>query len=307
MTAFQGRDAVVVIPHYNDSTRLGRCLSALAPQLAAAPQVAAIVVDNGSTGAEAEALAALRAAHPAVSFVTETKKGAAEARNRGVAETGGAEGPELICFLDCDCLPDPDWLARALAIGATRLAPGGDADLVGGTITLFDETPGPRSGAEAFEAVFAFDNRGYIEQKGFSVTANLLTRRAVFTATGPLIHGLSEDLEWCRRAVSKGFRLRHDDGLRVGHPSRSDWAALAKKWRRLTLESYGLTGGGAVARATWALRALAMPVSALAHGPRVLRHPALSGPEKRAGLCTLARLRLARMGWMLRQAVTGRA
>ncbi|MEI4473710.1 hypothetical protein [Frigidibacter sp. MR17.24] len=45
----------------------------------------------------------------------------------------------------------------------------------------------------------------------------------------------------------------------------------------------------------------------LAQAPRVLRHRALSGPEKRAGLCTLARLRLARMGWMLRQAVTGQA
>ena len=32
--------------------------------------------------------------------------------------------------------------------------------------------------------MFAFDNRTYVEAKGFSVTANLFTTRAVFDAVG---------------------------------------------------------------------------------------------------------------------------
>jgi hypothetical protein len=53
-------------------------------------------------------------------------------------------------------------------------------------------------------------------------------------------------------------------------------------------------------------KALAMPASILAHAPRVLTHPGLHGAAERlAALATLARLRLQRGVWMLRQAVTG--
>lgn len=284
-------DAAVVIPHYNDNARLDRCLAALMPQVAAMPGTEVVVIDNGSDRHPG----ALAARWPGLRILDEAQKGAAHARNRGVAETRAAR----IFFLDCDCVPEPDWLATAC-----RVAP--RADLVGGTVTVFDETPPPRSGAEAFETVFAFDNRGYIERKGFSVTANLLVTRAAFEATGGFRHGMSEDLDWCRRATAAGFALVHEDALRVAHPTRSDWPALARKWRRLTEEGWGLTDGGPAARAGWALRALAMIPSIALHAPRVLRHPALTGPEKRAGLATLARLRLARCGWMLRQSVSAR-
>ena len=283
-------DVAVIIPHYNDPDRLLRCLDSLVPQLDDTVEV--VVVDNAST----LPLTAVRAAHPDIRLVTETQKGAAQARNRGVAETQA----QRLFFLDSDCVPAPDWIA----VGR-RAA--GRGDLVGGTVTVFDETPAPRSGAEAFETVFAFDNRGYIADKGFSVTANLLTTRTVFERVGGFRTGLSEDLDWCRRATAAGFSLVHEDTLRVAHPTRQDWTALARKWRRLTDEGWGLQGRGAGARARWTLRALAMPASAVLHAPRVLRHSDLSAQEKGRALVTLARLRLQRMGWMLRQAMTRRA
>lgn len=129
-TAAPEPQLAVIIPHYNDPVRLGRCLAALAPQLAAHPQVEAVVADNASPCD----LAPLQAAHPEVRFVTEPTKGAAAARNRGVAETRAP----LIAFLDSDCVPSDDWLATAL-----RLA--GTAGLTGGRVDTFDETPAPRS------------------------------------------------------------------------------------------------------------------------------------------------------------------
>jgi GT2 family glycosyltransferase len=286
-----GFDIAVIIPHYNDVVRLGRCLDALMARDLTGAEV--VVVDNAST----QSLDAIRAVHPGVRFVTEPAKGAAVARNRGVTE---ATAP-IIAFLDCDCVPATDWLAVARRLGRDT-----SADIWGGRIDVFDETPPPRSGAEAFEAVFAFDWKGYIEKKGFAVTANLVTRRDVFEVTGPLINGVSEDLEWCRRAVSKGFSLQPAADLRVVHPSRSDWEALERKWRRLTRETYDLAGGntsGTMGRAKWALKALAMPASALVHLPRVLLSPNLNGATERLrGTATLCRLRLRRMGWMLRQA-----
>lgn len=285
-TATAGPTHAVIVPHYNDVTRLTRCLEALVPQLTSAVEV--VVADNTST----DDLGAVRARFDTVRFVTEPAKGAGMARNCGVAAT---TAPGLI-FLDADCVPQPGWLNRARQIGVT------DA-VVGGRIDVFDETPPPRSGAEVFETVFAFKQADYIARKGFSVTANLVTTRAVFDATGPFVTGMSEDMDWCRRAVSAGHSLRYDDALVVAHPTRQDWHALRKKWRRLTQEMYGLNGQGAKARLGWALRACAMPLSAVVHSPKVMAHPELAVGERLRGLATLFRLRSARASWMLAQAV----
>ncbi|MEP4525599.1 MAG: hypothetical protein ABJ005_16440, partial [Alloalcanivorax venustensis] len=122
--------------------------------------------------------------------------------------------------------------------------------------------------------------------------------------TGPLIDGVSEDVDWSRRAVAGGAHLVYNDGLVVGHPSRQDWAAITKKWRRLTAEMYALNGHKGSARVKWALRGLAMGPSALIHAPRMLRHPGLAPGERRRGMATLFALRLQRGAWMLRQALT---
>lgn len=284
----------VIVPHFNDVNRLARCLTTLMAQHAALPDpttVEIVVADNNST----QSLEGVRAAFPSVRILTEPKAGAANARNCGVE---GTTAPKLI-FLDADCIPGPGWLAHAISLVA-------DEAVIGGRIDVFEETPPPRSGAEAFERVFAFRQRDYVEQKGFSVTANLVTTRAVFHATGPMVAGISEDVDWCRRAVDAGATLRYDDTLAVAHPARRDWPALAKKWRRLTDEMFCLNGTGLMARACWALRALAMPASALVHAPRVLANGDLNGVEKARALGTLLRLRLTRSAWMLDQAVRGR-
>ena len=279
----------VIIPHYNDVDRLVRCLGALLPQMRGGVEV--VVADNASP----LDMGSVAAQFPRVRFVTQPEKGAGPARNKGVEAT---TAPGLI-FLDADCVPGPGWLARACSVQA-------EGAVIGGRIDVFHETPPPRTGAEVFEEVFAFKQADYIAHKGFSVTANLVTTRAVYRAAGPFVTGLSEDVDWCRRAVAAGAELRYDDGLAVQHPSRQDWAALVKKWRRLTQEMYGLGGASAAARAKWGLRALAMPLSAVVHAPRIARFDGLTMAERLAGMATLMRLRVRRGAWMLRQAM-GRA
>lgn len=290
MTQAKAEEAAVIIPHYEDVARLTRCLSALVQ--VRQPGVEIVVVDNGSR----QPLDRVQAAFPTVRFLTEAMPGAAAARNCGVRATTAP----LLWFLDADCVPAPDWLTVARRVA-------GRADIVGGRVEVFDETPGPRSGAEAFEAVFAFRVRRYVEEEGFAVTANLLTSRRVFEAVGPFVPGLSEDKDWGLRARAAGFGLAYEDRLRVAHPSRRDWAALSGKWRRLTRESFALHGRGSAARLRWALRALALPPSALADLPKLLASPKLRGPgERAAGAAVLLRLRCLRCFWMLRQAAGGR-
>lgn len=286
--------AAVIIPHYNDVARLARCLERLMAADTDGTEI--VVVDNGST----QPMEALRAAHPAVRFITEPQKGAAVARNRGVRET---TAPWLF-FLDADCLPAPDWLAVARTHAA-----GGEAgaDIIGGRVDVFDETPPPRSGAQAFETVFAFHCRDYVTRKGFSVTANMLTRRDVFLATGDFVNGLPEDREWCQRARRRGYGLRYDDALRVAHPTRTDWAALVRKWRRLSEESYALHRAEGGSRAAWGVTALATLVSGLTDLPKVIAHPALALAERARGAGVLVRLRALRAVWMARQIARGQA
>lgn len=279
----------VIIPHYNDVPRLRRCLDALAPQVDADVEV--VVADNAST----EDLGPALACHPFARVVIQPERGAGPARNAGVAAT---TAPWLM-FIDADCIAAPDWIARGRAVAAE------DA-VIGGRVDVFHETPPPMSGAQAFETVFAFRMRRYLEEQNFLGAGNLVTSRSLFDAVGGFRPAVSEDKEWSRRAHAAGFRLVYDDDLVVSHPSRSDWPSLRRKWRRLTSESFLTEATSPRERLLWLLKALSMPASILVQAPRLLGHPRLSLSEKARGLATLARLRVLRMFWMLGQLATGR-
>lgn len=278
--------ASIIIPHYRDMERLDRCLVALAPQVSG---LDVVVVDNDS-GMD---FTAIKAAHPWARIVTEPEKGAAAARNRGVRETSS----ETLLFIDADCVPAPDWVVQSLAA-----LPKGD--IVSGRVDTFDEGTGPRTGAQAFETVFAFRQKLYIEKLGFAVTANLATTRRVFEAVGDFRVGLSEDKDWCQRAVRAGFSLLYVDAMAVSHPTRSDWPALRKKWLRMTEESFALHLANGGSRGSWALRAVAVLLSAVPHSLKVWSSPKLKGAgERLRGTATLFRQRIVRAGWMVRQAM----
>ncbi|MGJ8583658.1 MAG: glycosyltransferase family 2 protein [Marinosulfonomonas sp.] len=286
-------DVAIIIPHYDDTERLERCLSAL--MLNNLENVEVLVIDNGSPIPPGEKLLPY---FPTVRFLTEPEKGAGPARNRGVRESRAP----ILAFLDADCIPASDWVNVARA-GLSR------GDVIGGRVDVFDETPAPRSGAEAFEAVFAFQTREYIETKGFSITANLITSRVVFEDVGPFRPHVSEDAEWGQRATSKGYRLVYDDRLLVRHPSRNDWTALRSKWLRLTREDFALQNirrPGLSAKVFWTTKALAMPVSVVLHLPKILSSSKIDTAQERMRcIGTLARLRFQRMIWMLKQ-INGR-
>jgi len=281
--------AAVIIPHYNDPDRLVLCLESLVPQ-AQAYGVEICVVDNNST----IDISPLRTRFPGVQFVTETEKGAAAARNTGVRHTTAP----LLLFTDADCIPFDNWVRTALDLG--------DFDgVTGGQIQIFDETLRPRSGAQAFETVFAFPQAFYIARKGFSVTANLVTTRKIFLDVGPFDGRVVEDHDWCRRATAKGYPIRYCPELVVSHPTRRDWAELRRKWIRANNENYFFNGTSLRDRVRWGFRALVVLCLGPAHIPRVLRDDRLDRGEKLRGVLTLLSLRAARCVWMLRQAFLG--
>lgn len=268
----------VVVPHYGDLAALDHCLARLRAQTVPANSFEIIVADNMSPVGEA---AVAEAIGGRARLVLAPERGAGPARNVGVVASLGA----ILAFTDCDCSPEPGWLAA----GVEALE---RYDLIGGAMTVSINHDGPLSGAEAFERVFAFDNRRYVEEKGFTVTANLFCRRALFDAVGPFKVGVSEDLEWCQRAVTLGYSIGYAADAVVAHPARPDWPALLAKWQRLSAESFALALTHPLGRVKWGVRSLALLPSTLAHAPRVLTSAALTGTvERRRALATLIRLR----------------
>lgn len=270
----------VIIPHYEDHKNLDRCLAALGAQTYAGP-FEIVVADNGSPSGEAQ-LAATIAGRARIVSVSE--RGAGSARNGGVAVCRG----DILAFTDSDCLPAPNWLGEGVAALQTF-------DVVGGQVAVSTADRLHVSSVEAFEIVFAFDNKSYVEKKGFSVTANLFTTRDVFRAVGGFRNGVPEDLEWCQRAASAGYRIGYASGALVTHPARRNWPELTRKWRRLVLESYNQTIVQPGGWLRWLLRIWITPLSAFVHSARVIRSPKLRSTSQRLGaLAVLFRLRFWR-------------
>lgn len=273
----------VIVPHYNDLVRLDACLDALMRQDMAADAFEIVVADNNSPcGEDAVRTAIAGRARLAIAMTP----GAGPARNAGVAAARG----DIFAFTDSDCVPEPGWLSAGVAALS-------QADFVGGAMTVLVRDAARMSGAEAFESVFAFDNKDYVTAKHFTVTANLLCPRAVFEAVGPFHTEVSEDIEWCWRARDKGYRIGYAAKAVVGHPAREDWAQLKKKWGRMAAENHALmmARGGGMAKLRWLARTWMLPLSIPVHLLKLARTRTIRGVgNKLAGAGMLVRIRLWR-------------
>ncbi|NJN86752.1 MAG: glycosyltransferase [Leptolyngbyaceae cyanobacterium SL_7_1] len=269
----------VIIPHFNDLEGLQTCLQRLAQQTLDRTQFEVIVADNNSAiGMEAvRAVVGDRAI-----VVPAVEQGAAAARNAAVASAQG----EILAFIDSDCRPAVDWLEQGLKAMA-------EAEVIGGCMVV--SADGDRlHPVEAFEAVFAFNNEAYVKHKGFSVTANLFVRRAVFEAVGGFRVGVSEDKDWCLRAGAMGYRIGYAAQAVVEHPARQNWTELAKKWQRLIREEYRLIREHRWGQLKWLVRSWAVLVSPVAHLFVVLRCHNLRWQDKLNAIAILFRIRLYR-------------
>lgn len=277
----------VIIPHWNDIENLARCLAHLRAQTVARENFEIVVADNNSSSG----LEAVRAICGADVVLVEAKEqGAGPARNAAIAASRG----DTLALIDSDCFADPDWLEKGI-VGLARF------DFIGGDVRVHPKVQGAPNGVEAFEAVFAFDFRNYIERQGFTGTGNMFVSRRVFDAVGPFRNGVSEDVEWSHRARGKGFRLGYVPAARVTHPARHDWPSLRTKWEKATREAWGLVHGRAGAEWRWLLKACVMPLSAFAHIPKVLTHKAdLRIADRLKAIAVLIRLRAWRAGEMFR-------
>ena len=275
----------VIVPHYNDLANLACCLEHLRRQTWPAECREIIVADNNSPGG----VAAIERLDPDVRVVPATEQGAGPARNAAVAVAGG----EVLAFIDSDCFAAPGWLKEGVAALARF-------DYAGGRVEVAVPDPRRPTPAEAYETVFAFDFKKYIEQKRFAGTGNLFVPRAIFDRVGGFRVGLSEDIDWCRRANALGYRLGYAEKALVRHPARRRWGDLTLRWDRVIGEMLALGRERPGWHWRWAVYALAVAGSPLPHALRILRSSRLGSPRSKiAGLVGLFGIRWYRAYRML--------
>jgi glycosyltransferase involved in cell wall biosynthesis len=165
-----------------------------------------LLVDDGSVDGTTALVASWIAAAPSRRrLVQGLGRGPAHARNLGVRQARGV----WVAFTDADAIPDPDWLATAVAILERT---GADA-LEGAVDPGCDAEPVPQS--------HYVDNR----TGGRYLTANMVYRRELLQRVGGFDERFAtpflEDSDLAFRVLDLGVELSFAPEVRVRHPVRA--------------------------------------------------------------------------------------
>lgn len=213
---------IIIIPVYNDIIRLEKCLDALSKQTIGIDNFSVRVVDNNSSVKISDVVEKYSFAD----YFFEEKAGSYAARNKALVEIDS----DYIAFTDSDCIPSPTWLEN----GLQRLENSSQIMAIGGKVELFSENELPNL-YEYYDLVTGFDQKSYIEDNGFSVTANLIVKSKAINLFGVFNADLmsSGDKDWCQRLTSQGYQLEYCDNALVQHPARHTISSIKTKLRRL--------------------------------------------------------------------------
>lgn len=287
----------VIIPHLNQPDRLEACLCSLEAQSLSRDLFEVIVVDNGSAVPPAEIVTR----HPGVRLLREDRPGPGPARNTGAASATG----EILAFIDADCRAHQDWLNHILR--ALRASPSNT--ILGGDVRIWHPGNGKLDAIAAYESVFAYRFKLYIERHGYSGTGNLAMYRRDFEVIGPFAGiEVAEDMQWGRAARAAGFRFKYVPEMIVFHPARGSLRELYAKWDRQITHYRNMAEGTTGWRLSWLTQALLVLASPAMGIVTVLTSDRIQGLTTRAKavgvLCAVRVHRALTMLGMLRTSRT---
>jgi len=218
----------IIIPVYNDAESLKICLRALGKQTYPQDNFEVIIVNNGLDKLEnLDELGLFK--NIRINF--EPKQSQFAARNSGVKSATG----NILVFTDADCVPEPQWLEEGVKCLLSQKGCG----IVRGAVCFFFKKDSPNV-IELYDSLFFLQQKRYVEEIGFAVTANLFTSKEMFDECGLFDERLKSggDGEWGKRVSSSGYRVLYAPNAIVYHPARNNFSILLKKIKRVTGGKY---------------------------------------------------------------------
>ena len=208
----------LIIPTFEDWDSLSKCLESIDNLDYPEDLFETIVVNNNPS-----AVVPTEILNENIVLLEEQKPGSYSARNTGLMKAKG----DIIAFTDSDCKVHSDWLIEI--VSALK-----DCDLVGGNVKCYLENDINKV-SRYYDLYNGFPQQYYVHKLHGSVTANLAVRKEVLDNIGFFDSELYSggDIEWCQRAVKKGYNLQYNANQIVYHPART-LKELGVKKRRVT-------------------------------------------------------------------------
>ncbi|MFK5980278.1 MAG: glycosyltransferase [Rhizobiaceae bacterium] len=288
----------VVIPHMNQPDFLIRSLRALANQKNTdGLDIEVIVVDNGSRELPEE----ICDLYDNVLLIQELEPGPGPARNKGVSMSSAP----ILAFVDADCLADENWLSAIWEAFNDRA----NIKILGGDVRIAYEDAENLTMLEAYESIYAYRQKEYIEKQGFSGTGNLSMRREIYEEVGPFagIH-VAEDRDWGHRAGEKGHKIHYLPDMIVRHPARKTLSELQTKWDRHVSHDFEEQAVGFFGHLKWVAKTVAVAGSPVFELRRIAKSDRVGGiMERFSAFFVLVHIRLYRGRKMFMMLVKGKS
>jgi len=208
--------ASIIVPAYNAETTLVECINSLLALDYPAEHVELIFINNASTDGTADILNQYSSA---IRILSEKKRGAAAARNKGLLHAKG----EIVAFTDADCVVESDWLRK--------IAPplhDSSIGVVGGRILA----KRPCNKTEEFgETVHDHDRAINEFTPPYAITMNWSSRLSVLKRVGMFDERLrrAQDVDLSWRILQIGYKLMFEPQAIVYHRNESNILALFRE------------------------------------------------------------------------------
>jgi GT2 family glycosyltransferase len=210
---------------------LEACLKSLSPFQSAVAEI--VVVNNGSCGAEVEAIAR----HYGAVVVHEPRRGVSHARNTGIR----AAKSDIVAFLDDDSVADPNWLPVLIApLHDPRVfAVSGSihAQTVADPVSqVFDDLHRRQFPPSPIVFDASIEPNSFPLRMALVGNANMAIRREAFERFGyfdPRFGrgtriGSGEEPDLLLRILLGGGKIAVEPGARILHRHSTDWKAVGR-------------------------------------------------------------------------------
>ena len=221
----------VVIPCRNEARWLPRLLDALAVQGRRPDEI--VVVDDGSTDGTAAVVEQWRRqSGQYVRVIAGPARGVAAAVNAGVA----ALATDIVVRLDGHCLPEADYIARAVALASLP-----DVGVAGGVwviepsaATLEAEAIAIAAGHKIGSGGATYRSSSVLAQTDVDTVPFGCFGRALWLALGGFDEGLqtNEDYDFNYRVRQRGLRVVLDPAMRCVYYARPTVKTVARQYGR---------------------------------------------------------------------------